>query len=169
VEAHSLLSPSASEAVFPNRYPSSADTLLLFWIPTGMHTWMNEALGSAALISVQVPVQRLADLFRFRRRQGGFTSNTKADGDTHSNQVFIWKVPENFTVWTDAEEPADVVPVARLSGHMRFVTRMAIPLIRLTIIQEGRTRPLQPCRRERPCLLVWRLHRQGVGCRGWGR
>ncbi|KAF2277960.1 actin-binding protein-like protein [Westerdykella ornata] len=36
-------------------------------------------------------------------------------------KVFIWKVPEGFTLHTDAEEPADVAPVARLSGHMRKV------------------------------------------------
>jgi len=30
-------------------------------------------------------------------------------------------VPENFTLHTDAEEPADVAPVAKLSGHMRKV------------------------------------------------
>ncbi|KAF1942826.1 coronin-6 [Clathrospora elynae] len=36
-------------------------------------------------------------------------------------KVFIWKVPENFTLHTDAEEPADVAPVAKLSGHMRKV------------------------------------------------
>ncbi|KAF2465742.1 actin-binding protein-like protein [Lindgomyces ingoldianus] len=36
-------------------------------------------------------------------------------------KVFIWKVPDNFTLYTDAEEPADVSPVARLTGHMRKV------------------------------------------------
>ncbi|KAI4707297.1 Coronin-like protein crn1 [Alternaria sp. Ai002NY15] len=36
-------------------------------------------------------------------------------------KVGIWKVPENFTLHTDAEEPADVAPVAKLSGHMRKV------------------------------------------------
>ncbi|KAE8863465.1 hypothetical protein PTNB73_06672 [Pyrenophora teres f. teres] len=36
-------------------------------------------------------------------------------------KVFIWKAPENFTLYTDAEEPADVAPVAKLSGHMRKV------------------------------------------------
>ncbi|KAJ8108614.1 hypothetical protein OPT61_g8054 [Boeremia exigua] len=35
--------------------------------------------------------------------------------------VFIWQVPENFTLQSDGEEPADVSPVARLSGHMRKV------------------------------------------------
>ncbi|KAF2001645.1 actin-binding protein-like protein [Amniculicola lignicola CBS 123094] len=36
-------------------------------------------------------------------------------------KVFIWKVPENFTLHSDAEEPPDVAPVARLTGHMRKV------------------------------------------------
>jgi coronin-1B/1C/6 len=36
-------------------------------------------------------------------------------------KVFIWKVPEGFTLHTDAEEPADVTPVAKLTGHMRKV------------------------------------------------
>ncbi|KAL5119251.1 Coronin-like protein crn1 [Pleosporales sp. CAS-2024a] len=36
-------------------------------------------------------------------------------------KVFIWKVPDHFTLHTDAEEPANVSPQARLSGHMRKV------------------------------------------------
>ncbi|KAL6705422.1 Coronin-like protein crn1 [Coniothyrium glycines] len=36
-------------------------------------------------------------------------------------KVFIWKVPEGFSLHTDAEEPADVAPTAKLSGHMRKV------------------------------------------------
>ena len=30
-------------------------------------------------------------------------------------------MPEGFSIYTDAEEPADVSPVARLTGHLRFV------------------------------------------------
>lgn len=36
-------------------------------------------------------------------------------------KVFIWKVPEGFTLHTDAEEPADVSPVLKLGGHLRKV------------------------------------------------
>ncbi|OAL55090.1 actin-binding protein-like protein [Pyrenochaeta sp. DS3sAY3a] len=36
-------------------------------------------------------------------------------------KVFIWQVPEGFALHTDAEEPADVAPVAKFSGHMRKV------------------------------------------------
>lgn len=36
-------------------------------------------------------------------------------------KVFIWKVPENFTLHSDAEEPEDVSPVSRFTGHSRKV------------------------------------------------
>lgn len=36
-------------------------------------------------------------------------------------KIFIWEVPQDFTLHTEAEEPADVSPVARLSGHSRKV------------------------------------------------
>ncbi|EME45086.1 hypothetical protein DOTSEDRAFT_70964 [Dothistroma septosporum NZE10] len=36
-------------------------------------------------------------------------------------KVFLWQVPENFSLRTDAEEPEDVKPVGKLSGHSRKV------------------------------------------------
>ncbi|KAK5114788.1 Coronin-like protein crn1 [Meristemomyces frigidus] len=36
-------------------------------------------------------------------------------------KVFLWKVPEGFTLHTDADEPQDVKPVGKLSGHSRKV------------------------------------------------
>ncbi|KAK4167616.1 hypothetical protein QBC43DRAFT_135049 [Cladorrhinum sp. PSN259] len=36
-------------------------------------------------------------------------------------KVFIWEVPQGFTLYTDAEEPADVAPVSKLQGHSRKV------------------------------------------------
>jgi len=33
----------------------------------------------------------------------------------------IWQVPQGFSLLTDADEPADVAPVAKLSGHSRKV------------------------------------------------
>lgn len=35
-------------------------------------------------------------------------------------KVFIWQVPQDFTLFTDAEEPADVAPVSKLTGHSRY-------------------------------------------------
>lgn len=36
-------------------------------------------------------------------------------------KVMIWEVPKDFTLFTDAEEPADVSPVAKFSGHHKKV------------------------------------------------
>jgi len=36
-------------------------------------------------------------------------------------KVFIWQVPDNFTLHTDAEEITDVSPVSKLAGHPRKV------------------------------------------------
>ncbi|KAK8848975.1 Coronin-like protein crn1 [Apiospora arundinis] len=36
-------------------------------------------------------------------------------------KVMIWEVPRDFTLFTDAEEPADVAPVAKFGGHSRKV------------------------------------------------
>ncbi|KAG9806501.1 DUF1900-domain-containing protein, partial [Aureobasidium melanogenum] len=36
-------------------------------------------------------------------------------------KVFVWKVPEDFGLHTDADEPTDVSPVHKLSGHTRKV------------------------------------------------
>jgi hypothetical protein len=36
-------------------------------------------------------------------------------------QVFIWRVPQDFSLYSDADEPADVSPIHKLSGHTRYV------------------------------------------------
>lgn len=77
-------------------------------------------------------------------------------------KIFIWEVPKDFTLFTDAEEPADVTPVSKLAGHSRYVAIWPWPQkgraprrTSLTIAQEGRPSPLQPRRREHPCLCIW--------------
>jgi coronin-1B/1C/6 len=41
------------------------------------------------------------------------------NGEADFEQVFIWRVPEGFTLYTDEEEPRDVAPVRKLVGHSR--------------------------------------------------
>lgn len=36
-------------------------------------------------------------------------------------QVFLWRVPEDFSLHTEDEEPTDVSPIHKLSGHSRYV------------------------------------------------
>jgi coronin-1B/1C/6 len=37
-------------------------------------------------------------------------------------QVFLWRVPENFTLHSDvpADEVQDIAPVGKLSGHPKY-------------------------------------------------
>jgi coronin-1B/1C/6 len=49
-----------------------------------------------------------------------FDDSLLASG-SDDGKVFLWRVPEGFSLHTDAEEPADVSPVGRLSGHSRKV------------------------------------------------
>lgn len=36
-------------------------------------------------------------------------------------KVFLWQVPQDFTLYTDADEPVDVGPMSKLTGHSRKV------------------------------------------------
>ncbi|KAK8159230.1 actin-binding protein-like protein [Phyllosticta citrichinensis] len=49
-----------------------------------------------------------------------FNDNIVASG-SDDGKVFIWQVPENFSLYSEAEEPEDVAPVAKLTGHTRKV------------------------------------------------
>ncbi|KAK5744935.1 Coronin-like protein crn1 [Elasticomyces elasticus] len=49
-----------------------------------------------------------------------FNDDIIASG-SDDGKVFVWKVPDGFTLHTDADEPADVKPVGKLSGHSRKV------------------------------------------------
>lgn len=49
-----------------------------------------------------------------------FNDDIIASG-SDDGKVFLWKVPDGFTLHTDADEPQDVKPVGKLSGHSRKV------------------------------------------------
>lgn len=49
-----------------------------------------------------------------------FNDHIIASG-SDDGKIFIWHVPKDFTLFTDAEEPADVAPVSKLAGHSRKV------------------------------------------------
>ncbi|WEW56996.1 Coronin-like protein crn1 [Emydomyces testavorans] len=40
---------------------------------------------------------------------------------SEDGKIFLWRVPEGFTLHTDAEQVADISPVGKLSGHPRKV------------------------------------------------
>ncbi|KAG5977562.1 Coronin-like protein crn1 [Claviceps digitariae] len=49
-----------------------------------------------------------------------FNDRVIASG-SEDGKVFVWEVPEDFTLYTDAEEITDVFPVYKLAGHSRKV------------------------------------------------
>lgn len=49
-----------------------------------------------------------------------FNDDIVASG-SDDGKVFLWEVPDSFTLHTDADEPEDVAPVGKLSGHSRKV------------------------------------------------
>ncbi|PBP24176.1 coronin-6 [Diplocarpon rosae] len=49
-----------------------------------------------------------------------FNDRVIASG-SDDGKVFIWQVPQGFTLYSDAEEPVDVAPVSKLTGHSRKV------------------------------------------------
>ncbi|KAK2748669.1 Coronin-like protein crn1 [Onygenales sp. PD_40] len=49
-----------------------------------------------------------------------FNDSLIASG-SDDGKVFLWRVPENFSLYTDADEITDIAPVGKLSGHPRKV------------------------------------------------
>jgi WD40 repeat protein len=49
-----------------------------------------------------------------------FNDRVIASG-SDDGKVFIWQVPQGFTLYSDDEEPNDVAPVSKLTGHSRYV------------------------------------------------
>ncbi|KHN99501.1 coronin-6 [Metarhizium album ARSEF 1941] len=49
-----------------------------------------------------------------------FNDRVIASG-SEDGKVFVWEVPRDFTLYTDAEEITDVSPVCKLAGHSRKV------------------------------------------------
>lgn len=48
-----------------------------------------------------------------------FNDRIVASG-SDDGKVFIWQVPQGFTLYSDGDEPQDVAPVSKLAGHTRY-------------------------------------------------
>lgn len=55
-----------------------------------------------------------------RAHRNPFNDRIIASG-SDDGKVFIWQVPNGFSLYSDAEEPEDVAPVSKLTGHSRKV------------------------------------------------
>ena len=47
-------------------------------------------------------------------------SAVETETELTTQQVFLWRVPENFTLQTPEGDPQDVAPISKLTGHSRY-------------------------------------------------
>lgn len=90
--------------------------------------WEASGGGAFAVIPLEEKgkVPELLPLFRGHTAAVLDTDWSPFDDDiiasgSDDGKVFLWKVPDGFTLHTDADEPQDVKPVGKLSGHSRKV------------------------------------------------
>jgi coronin-1B/1C/6 len=88
--------------------------------------WQASGGGAFAVIPVdergklpeQIPLFRGHTAAVLDTDWSPFNDDIVASG-SDDGKVFLWKVPEDFTLRTDAEEVQDVAPMGKLSGHSR--------------------------------------------------
>lgn len=93
------------------RFRFSEDTQLRFLIRTG--TYVPLLLDESCL-SANFGVNLC-----FHRHRNPFNDRVIASA-SEDGKVFLWEVPEDFTLHTDAEEITDVSPMFKLAGHSRY-------------------------------------------------
>lgn len=130
-----------------------------------------EASGGGAFAIIPLDARgRLPEAFPLFRGHTGpvldtdfnpFNDQIVASG-SDDGKVFIWEIPENFSVHTEAEEPEDIGPVSKLTGHSRYVVFLIFFAARIvllcsinetvtdTTLQKSWSSPVQPLCREHP-------------------
>ncbi|KAF2456292.1 hypothetical protein BDY21DRAFT_372430 [Lineolata rhizophorae] len=90
------------------------------WESSGGGAFSVIPLGERGRIPEHIPLFRGHTAAVLDTDWSPFDDNLIASA-SEDGKVFIWKVPEDFTLHTDAEEPADVSPVSKFTGHSRKV------------------------------------------------
>ncbi|KAK2012903.1 WD domain-containing protein [Colletotrichum eremochloae] len=103
-----------------NLVKANPDYLSVNWEAGGGGAFAVIPLGETGKVPDQIPLFRGHTATVLDTDWNPFNDRVIASG-SEDGKVFIWQVPENFTLYTDAEEPADVSPVGKLAGHSRKV------------------------------------------------
>ncbi|KAE8442899.1 Coronin-like protein crn1 [Mollisiaceae sp. DMI_Dod_QoI] len=128
---HVFGKPTRKEACYDNLHISrnAWDTNLVKANPEYLAVnWESSGGGAFAVIPVnekgrlpeQIPLFRGHTAPVLDTDWSPFNDRLIASG-SDDGKVFIWQVPQGFTLYTDAEEPQDVAPVSKLAGHSRKV------------------------------------------------
>ncbi|KUJ07225.1 DUF1900-domain-containing protein [Mollisia scopiformis] len=128
---HVFGKPTRKEACYDNLHISrnAWDTNLVKANPEYLAVnWEASGGGAFAVIPVnekgrlpeQIPLFRGHTAPVLDTDWSPFNDRLIASG-SDDGKVFIWQVPQGFTLYSDAEEPQDVAPVSKLTGHSRKV------------------------------------------------
>ncbi|KAK1462373.1 PH domain-containing protein [Colletotrichum melonis] len=103
-----------------NLVKANPDYLSVNWDAGGGGAFAVIPLGEKGKVPDQIPLFRGHTATVLDTDWNPFNDRVIASG-SEDGKVFLWQVPENFTLYTDADEPADVSPVSKLAGHSRKV------------------------------------------------
>ncbi|KXL50153.1 hypothetical protein M433DRAFT_72249 [Acidomyces richmondensis BFW] len=103
-----------------NLVKANPNYLAVNWEASGGGAFAVIPLAETGKLPEQIPLFRGHTAVVLDTDWNPFHDDIIASG-SDDGKVFLWKVPEGFTLHTDADEPADVAPVGKLSGHSRKV------------------------------------------------
>ncbi|CZR69800.1 probable coronin [Phialocephala subalpina] len=128
---HVFGKPTKKEACYDNLHISrnAWDTNLVKANPEYLAVnWEAAGGGAFAVIPINEKGRLPEQIPLFRGHTGPvldtdwspFNDSLIASG-SDDGKVFIWQVPQGFSLYSDAEEPQDVAPLSKLAGHSRKV------------------------------------------------
>lgn len=128
---HVFGKPTRKESCYDNLHISrnAWDTNLVKANPEYLAVnWEASGGGAFAVIPVNEKGRLPEQIPLFRGHTGPvldtdwnpFNDRIIASG-SDDGKVFVWQVPQGFTLYSDDEEPNDVAPVSKLTGHSRKV------------------------------------------------
>ncbi|RKF56891.1 Coronin-like protein crn1 [Erysiphe neolycopersici] len=94
--------------------------LAVNWEASGGGAFAVIPLGEKGRLPEQIPLFRGHTAPVLDTDWNPFNDHLIASG-SDDGKVFLWKVPQDFTLYSDAEEPVDIAPYSKLSGHSRKV------------------------------------------------
>ncbi|RFU31101.1 hypothetical protein B7463_g5243, partial [Scytalidium lignicola] len=90
------------------------------WEASGGGAFAVVPLNERGRLPEQIPLFRGHTAAVLDTDWNPFNDRVIASG-SDDGKVFIWQVPQGFTLYHDGDEPQDVAPVSKLSGHSRKV------------------------------------------------
>ncbi|KAH8805562.1 hypothetical protein F5884DRAFT_799820 [Xylogone sp. PMI_703] len=128
---HVFGKPTRKEACYDNLHISrnawdtnlvkvNPEYLAVNWEASGGGAFAVIPLNEKGRLPEQIPLFRGHTAAVLDTDWNPFNDRIIASG-SDDGKVFIWQVPQGFTLYHDGDEPQDVEPLSRLSGHSRKV------------------------------------------------